>query len=665
MKTSRYLTKSRFKIAYECPAKLYYHEQPDVFANKNRDNEFLQALAQGGFQVGALAKLYYPGGVDLESIKGSEDAIAQTKELLKQDKVTIYEAAIVHEGFLVRVDVLAKDGPKVSLFEVKSKSIDPTTHEGFFLQDKKGLNSKWEEYLVDVGFQTWVLTQAYPQWQVTPNLILADKSTVASVDGIHQHFRLVTSDRRHCAVEVKEGLRQEDLGARLLATVDVSREVKFVIEDHVFPRNLKLPEYARYLADCMVKGERGESRHSSLCGPCEFRTTPEPGQKSGFVDCWSAGGKLRPTDLNRPMIFEIWNCRQIPRLLSANKVFFDELTEEDLKPKKKSSSQRKLAPADRQWIQVEKSLSGDETPYVDSEGLRELFAGVSYPFHCIDFETTMVAIPFHKGRRPYEQIAFQFSHHVLHEDGRVEHRDQFIDMRRGVFPNFEFVRRLKKSLVGDQGSIFRYATHENTVLRQIRRQLQDSEESDREELIQFIEQITKPSGHEEGRAGSRCMIDLREVVLDHFYHPIMGGSNSIKKVVPAVLQDSQLLRQKYCAPTYGRDCEIKSLNFDRWKWIELDGQGRVLDPYGRLPPVFTDLERALFDGESPIFKDDSIDDGGAAMTAWSRMQFTEMSDRERVAIEAALLKYCELDTLSMVWLLEFFSSLANVPQGEK
>ncbi len=653
----RYLTKSRFKVAYECPAKLYYNEQPELYANKNRDNEFLQALAQGGFQVGALAKLYYPGGVDLEDVKNSQEALKQTTELLKQDKVTIYEAAIAFEGFLVRVDILVKDGNHVALYEVKSKSIDPNTHAGFFKEDGIELLSAWEPYLVDVGFQTWVLQQAHPEWAVRPYLVLADKSMAATVDGIHQHFKLVTKDRRHCHVEVRDGLKAEELGDRLLVSMDVRREVNFVIQDHVFPQDLRLPEYARYLSERLINLKRGESRLSSLCGPCEFRTTPAPGQKSGFVECWSAAGKLRDSDIARPMIFEIWKCTQIPKLLSANKVFFDELTEEDLKPKSKSKSKRKLPPYERQWIQVEKALEKDPTPYVDQVGLRELFAGVTYPLHCIDFETTMVAIPFHKGRRPYEQIAFQFSHHVLHEDGRVEHRDQFIDMRCGVFPNFEFVRKLKASLEGDTGSIFRYATHENTVLRQIRAQLLGSGESDRQELVQFIDQISKPSGSEgEGSPGARNMIDLRDVVLDHYYHPLMGGSNSIKKVIPAVLEESEFLRRKYSAANYGRSCEIKSLNFENWQWITVDASGRVEDPYKRLPPVFTDLERELFDGESALFQDDSIDDGGAAMTAWSRMQFTEMTDLERKAIEAALLKYCELDTLSMVWLLEYWKT---------
>lgn len=111
-------------------------------------------------------------------------------------------------------------------------------------------------------------------------------------------------------------------------------------------------------------------------------------------------------------------------------------------------------------------------------------------------------------------------------------------MRPGVFPNFDFVRRLMASLSKDDGTIFRYATHENTVLRQIRSQLLDTPQSDQEELVAFIDSITKPRKNEEGTPGLRNMLDLREIVLEHYYHPLMGGSNSIKKVIPAVLQES-------------------------------------------------------------------------------------------------------------------------------
>lgn len=50
-------TKSAFKIALECPRKLYYYRNPEIYANADVEDEFLQALAEGGFQVGELATM--------------------------------------------------------------------------------------------------------------------------------------------------------------------------------------------------------------------------------------------------------------------------------------------------------------------------------------------------------------------------------------------------------------------------------------------------------------------------------------------------------------------------------------------------------------------------------------------------------------------------------
>ena len=40
-----------------------------------------------------------------------------------------------------------------------------------------------------------------------------------------------------------------------------------------------------------------------------------------------------------------------------------------------------------------------------------------YPLHFIDFETTISALPFHKGMRPYEAVAFQWSCHTIKKPG--------------------------------------------------------------------------------------------------------------------------------------------------------------------------------------------------------------------------------------------------------
>ena len=41
------------------------------------------------------------------------------------------------------------------------------------------------------------------------------------------------------------------------------------------------------------------------------------------------------------------------------------------------------------------------------------------------------------------------------------------------------------------------------------------------------------------------------------------------------------------------------------------------------------------------------------------MQFSDMSEYERRELEVALLKYCELDTLAMVMIIEAWSDLIN------
>ena len=58
-----------------------------------------------------------------------------------------------------------------------------------------------------------------------------------------------------------------------------------------------------------------------------------------------------------------------------------------------------------------------------------------------------------------------------------------------------------------------------------------------------------------------------------------------------------------------------------------------------------------------ISQDEELADGGAAMTAYARMQFEDMSDYERDELRKALLKYCELDTLAMVMLYEGWREL--------
>jgi hypothetical protein len=175
--------------------------------------------------------------------------------------------------------------------------------------------------------------------------------------------------------------------------------------------------------------------------------------------------------------------------------------------------------------------------------------------------------------------------------------------------------------------------------------MDDPSVPDREELCDFIRSITHSTGNSvEQWAGERDMVDQLDLVKKYFYDPAMGGSNSIKKVLPAMLNRSGFLKETYARPIYGAAGGIRSLNYTDWRWVVMEN-GRVKDPYLLLPRMFSDLPEK----ENRLLSDDDrLKDGGGALTAYARMQFEEMTDYERSELSAALLKYCELDTMAMV-----------------
>ena len=126
-------------------------------------------------------------------------------------------------------------------------------------------------------------------------------------------------------------------------------------------------------------------------------------------------------------------------------------------------------------------------------------------------------------------------------------------------------------------------------------------------------------------------------------------------MLPAILNSSGYLQVKYSQPIYGAEDGIKSLNFENWQWLELK-DGKVIDPYKKLPKMFQDVSNKNFE---LLTEDDALADGGAALIAYGRMQFSEMSTVERNELSSALLRYCELDTMAMVMIFEAWREMIN------
>lgn len=122
------LSKSKCVSGLQCLKRLFLEVHHPQLATP-RDLA-TQAILDMGSEIGAVARRRFPGGVLVEAgYRQREAALARTAELLKDPTVpAIFEGAFLHDGVLIRVDVLervrpASDGlDRWRLIEVKSST---------------------------------------------------------------------------------------------------------------------------------------------------------------------------------------------------------------------------------------------------------------------------------------------------------------------------------------------------------------------------------------------------------------------------------------------------------------------------------------------------------------------------------------------------------------
>jgi len=650
--SKRYLTKSRYKLGLECPNKLFFTKKANEFLNLKSEDSFLMDLASGGFQVEELARMHYPEGILVEELDAYDYEVlaANTTGLLKRDNVVIFEAAFIYEGLFIRTDILVKKGNQIELIEVKAKSYHPNDNHEF--AGKNGaIKSTWKPYLFDLAFQKYVVKKSNPNYNVTPYLMLADKSKTTTIDGLNQKFRITknTNERTGIIKHIdklshpeKESVLSKINMSHLISRIENGEDR--VIESLDFEESINTL-YNFYSADKYfnypVEGGK--------CKKCEFRgslNNAPSNLKSGFEYCWSKQLNLGNDFFKKPNLFDIWDFRSWQKIKDPNDILLEKVSKDHIGGVKLESG--KISRTERQWIQIEKSIRGETSPYVLKEELKEEMASWKYPLNFIDFETSTVPLPFFAGQKPYEQVAFQFSHHIYHKDGTIEHASEFISTEPGVYPNFLFARALMEALSKNNGSVFKFASHENTIVNAIIEQLIQSNEADKDELIVFLKSIShsKKNITQETWKGERDMIDLCKVIKHFYYNPLTNGSNSIKKVLPAVFETSTFIREKYSKPI--GQINLGSKNFQKSKiWLE-EIDNKIQDPYLSLPKIFNEHTPDF----ELISEMEELADGGAALTAFGKLQYTDMSIEERKAITNSLLRYCELDTLAMVMIYE-------------
>ena len=207
--------------------------------------------------------------------------------------------------------------------------------------------------------------------------------------------------------------------------------------------------------------------------------------------------------------------------------------------------------------------------FADRDAIRAFLGTLSYPLYFLDFETMQLPVPKYVGSRPYQQIPFQYSlHYIEKEGGEVKHKEFLAES--GPDPRRALAQRLCADIPKD---VCVTAYNKGFECGRIK------------ELAEAFPDLAEHLMNIEGNIKDL----LTPFQSGWYYNRAMGGSFSIKSVLPALFPDDP----------------------------ELD---------------YHNLE--------------GVHNGSEAMEIFPRIEF--MPPEEKESARRNLLKYCELDTLAMV-----------------
>lgn len=153
-------------------------------------------------------------------------------------------------------------------------------------------------------------------------------------------------------------------------------------------------------------------------------------------------------------------------------------------------------------------------PSVHAGKIAHRLQKLKFPLYFLDYETTAPAIPLWEKVRPYQAVPFQYSLHILQEDGSLEQKE-FLS-QNGDYPVPALLKQLKQDL-GPSGSVIVWFAAFEAGCNLAMADLEP-------DYASFL------------RAVNRRIFDLMTIFSEQLYgHPDFFGSASIKKVLPVVV----------------------------------------------------------------------------------------------------------------------------------
>ena len=164
--------------------------------------------------------------------------------------------------------------------------------------------------------------------------------------------------------------------------------------------------------------------------------------------------------------------------------------------------------------QYDSYMSGK--PIIDKIAIKNMLDDLEFPLYFLDFEGYTGAIPRFNSFGPYQQVPFQYSLHILHEDGVLDHKEYLITEPTADL-TLPLVKKMRED-IEDQGTIISWSNYEK----------------------QRILKLTKlnPTYTNFLLGLNHRMFDLMTIFSKgHYVDALFKGGWSIKKVLPILIPD--------------------------------------------------------------------------------------------------------------------------------
>ena len=160
-------------------------------------------------------------------------------------------------------------------------------------------------------------------------------------------------------------------------------------------------------------------------------------------------------------------------------------------------------------------------PVIDKDEISLFLEKLKYPLYLLDFETFATAIPLFDGLKPYQNIPFQFSCHIIQSPDDEPENLYFLAEDDGNDPRTGFLQNLKKALGYSDGKtplgsiLVYYEYFEKGILKALAEQFSQHGQWIEDAIARVVD-LYEPFGK------------------FYYYSPMQKGSASLKNVLPAL-----------------------------------------------------------------------------------------------------------------------------------